>query len=303
MTGPYEGTWGMKSSIFWLCLVLVALPATGWSLDFDSKTVSRSWLNPSTYLTTSLRLDLPSDGSSYTPPLNLNVNLRISPSADLRLGEVEKFKIEARMRRSEKANYHRVEVTFQPDTYYHRYWRDTQTFNVYAKSGKAMEWVNFYVQHTGRIKTGAPATFEKVTVDFTNPSEPFGMTWKDFGFEENGAAATTYKFAIFRATWTSTKLVAKGEVARQDGETQSVTIEQNGPYTQGADEWFKVGQKYWVFLLLKREGTEWYTDNYGAAFDGAFTYKEKEPRLVQPAKTGSIQIFKKRSHFDELYQD
>ena len=280
------------------------MPATAWSLDFDDTTVTRSWKNPSTYLNADLRVDLPNDGGGYTPPLNLNVRIRISPSADLRLGEVERFKIEARVRRSEKADYHRVEVTFQPETYYHRYWRDTQVINVYAKKGeKAYEWVNFYVHHSGRIKTGAPATYENVKVDFTNPSAPFGITWKDFGFEENGSAPTTYKFAIFRATWFSTKLVAKGEVQRQDGEQQAVTIEQDGPYTQEADEWFEVGQKYWVFLLLKREGTQWYSDNYGAAFEGRFTYKEKEPRLVQPAKAGSIEIFKKRSRFDKIYQD
>ncbi len=294
----------MKSRSLLLCFVLFAFPAVSWSLNYDEETVSRSWKNPSTYLSASLRLDLPGDGSSYTPPLNLNVNVRISPSADLRLGEIERFKIEARMRRSEKADYHRIDVTFIPETYYHRYWRETKTINVYAKKDqKAYEWVNFYVNHSGRIKTGAPATYEKVTVDFTTPAKPFGIKWKDYGFTENGSAPTTYKFAIFRASWYSTKMVAKGEIARQEGEEQSVVIEQNGPYTQNADEWFEVGNKYWVFLLLKREGTEFYTNGYGDAFEGAFTYKEKEPRLVVPGKSGSLKVLQKRNKFDEFHQD
>jgi len=287
-----------------LAAAVSMVASTGWAMDWDQQTVSRSWKDQSTYLSTTLRVDLPSSGTGYQAPTTINVNLRIPSDAKLRLGEIERFKVEARVR-SGKAGYQRIEVTFTPETYYYRYWRDTQWVNVYGKDGtdgKGYEWCNFYVNHSGRVKTGAPATVEKVKVDFTTPAEPFTMQWQDFGFAENGSAPTSYKVVIFRSSLFSTKLVAKGVVERVDGDVQSIVIEKNGPFTQGADEWFQTGQKYWVFILVKRTGTEFYSDEFGAAFEGAFTYKAQDKTVVE-GPSGAAQRMHRQNRFDDLYRD
>lgn len=287
---------------FALGLALAFVSAAS-AANFQYGWVTRDWENPDHSLTA--RLSLGSGTSSHW----VYVNLNIGKEAALRLGEVESFRVKADFNESAGGGG-TIQVTVEPDVVYHSYpayqWRTT-----YVSGGTSTSWVYFNFGHNGRIKVGAPPSVKGASVDYTTPENPLKLSFSDFAFAENGSAATQYKFSIWRRGFLGNdKLVARGIVDRTGEGVQAVEVAENGPYREGAEEWFQNGKSYGVYVRVKRTGTEWYADEFGDAFYGTFTWKNKG--TVRCLKACSIEEIRRiemeaeagqQRSFETLYQD
>ena len=205
------------------------------------------------------------------------VTLKITEEAALRRGEHESWVVDGRIYEGQGSNpSHRVWVRVTPEVSFHDYpsvsgtvWAHTTVTHATARFG-----------HDGRVAIGAPATLADAAVDYTTLDEPVTLRFQDYAFEDNGAAATSYKFGFFRKTlFGNAKKVAVGEFAHVDGETQAVSVVEGDGYSADGEEWFQQGRSYYVVVRFRRTGTEHYTDEYGPRFLGEFTWNGSETVL------------------------
>ena len=80
----------------------------------------------------------------------------------------------------------------------------------------------------------------------------------------------------------------------------------DGPFAQGSEVWFEEGNDYVVTLRVKRSGTEWYSEDFGAPFLGRFTWKHGEARDLQllPLEPDQLRNESARGQaFESLHQD
>lgn len=259
---------------------LLALAPTA-QASSDTRWVARDWETPYTEMSTRLWITTPNaDGTEGS--VNVYVYVILTDEAALRVGELEEWRVEGRYWNS--GSNGRVDVTLQPSRYYHSYpGYMTKSVTVW---GSGTQTVYFYVGNGGRIADGAAPSVDQVNVNYTSLDAPWKLRFRDFGFEENGAAPTSYKFSVARrpGLWGDEKLVAAGEVDRAGAETQEIVVEKNGAFTQDGEEWFKEGKTYVVRLRVKRTGTPWYTDAYGDAFAGTFEWNSQSGALTRVAE-------------------
>jgi hypothetical protein len=273
---------------------LLAFTAIAEAGSMDTQWVARDWETPYTQMNTRLWLT-----STEKDSLNVYVSVVLTDEAALRIGETEEWRVRGRVYSSSGQN-HQVEVVLEPSRYYHAYPAYlSRTVSVW---GSGSQYVYFYVGNGGRIQDGAAPSIDKAKVDYTDLESPFTLRFRDFGFEENGSAPTSYQFTVSRlpSLVGSEKLVAKGELARVDAELQEVVVEKGGAFTQGAEEWFKEGKRYAVRVRVKRTGTPWYTDAYGDPFFGTFEWNSHSRTLV-PVQSHGLVEGPREASFERLH--
>ena len=247
----------------------------------DTRWVARDWETPYTQMSTRLWMNTPNaDGTEGS--VSVYVNVILTDEAALRIGEVEEWQIRGQYWQT--GSNGRVDVTLQPSRFYHQY--PTYLTRSVSVWGSGSQTVYFYVGHDGRVEDGAAPSIDQAKVDYTTLDAPWNLSFRDFGFEENGSAATSYQFSVARrpGLWGDEKLVARGEVARTETAKQAIVVEKDGEYTADADEWFKEGKKYVVRVRVKRVGTPWYTDAYGDPFVGVFEWDSQAGALRRVAE-------------------
>jgi hypothetical protein len=218
------------------------------------------------------------DGGSDTLWISVNVNLL--DEAPLHVGEMEEFRIRAEVSYEETASgSHRVDVEIEPTSWYHAYPSYRRRSVTVWGSSSASVWFDF--GHDGRIEGGAAPSFDNVAVNYGPTSQPWDLKFRDIGFEENGAAPTEYAFSVHRSKFFGKdKLVAQGIFPWSNEDLQRVRVFQDGPYREGAEEWFREGEKYLVRLRVRRQGSPWYNDEFGDRFSGSFTWDSGKQALV-----------------------
>lgn len=205
------------------------------------------------------------------------VTLRITDEAALRLGEHESWIVEGRIYEGHGSNpSHRVWIGVTPETSYHDY--PSLSGTVWANG--SFTYANATFGHDGRVENGAPPALDDAGVDYTSIDEPVTLHFRDYAFDDNGAAPTSYKFGFFRKVFFgNAKQVAVGEFDHVDGETQSVTVEDGDAFSADGEEWFREGKTYYVVVRFRRTGSEHYSDEYGPRFLGQFTWNGSETVL------------------------
>lgn len=263
----------------------------------DTRWVARDWETPYTQMSTRLWMNTPNaDGTEGS--VSIYVYVILTDEAALRIGETEEWRVQGRYWQTGSSG--RVDVTLEPSRYYHGYPAyQSRSVSVW---GSGSQTVYFYVGNDGRIEDGAAPSVDQVSADYTTLDAPWNLSFRDFGFEENGSAPTSYQFSVSRrpSLWGKEKLVARGEVDRTETEKQEIVVEKDGAFTQDGVEWFKEGKDYVVRLRVKRTGTPWYTDTYGDPFAGVFEWnsqsgalrKVEERELPDP----------RQAAFDQLHQ-
>lgn len=238
----------------------------------DTRWVARDWETPYTHMSTRLWMT-----DSQNRSVTIWVNVYLSQAADLRVGETEEFRVSGRLD-SFGGNNGRVEVRLEPSRFYHSY--PYSLVRHVSTWGGGSHSVSFYLDHAGRVEDGAAPSVDQVSVDYTDLDSPWKLRFRDFGFEENGSAPTSYQFSVARRQWLGDdKLVARGVIDRADAETQEFVVEKDGAYTSDGDEWFREGKEYVVRLRVRRTGTEWYTDEFGDPFAGVFEWNSQTGAL------------------------
>jgi len=268
--------------LFVAVLLASALPAAQRVTLYDTTECRRDWKKNQMALDAQLRFFV-EGANGANDPLYVNFRIRLKTEAPPRCGEVETFTVQGQVTTGGTGSFHYVRISIEPTVAYYKYPTIGGTVSVASTYGYA----SGEMTHEGRVVVGAPSTVEDASVHYTTPAAPFVLQWRDFAFDECGQAPTAYQFAVYRQRlFASSKLVAKGVVDHVAGDTQTVSVEQNGPYTEGADEWFKDGSTYVVTLRTKRTGTEWYADDFGNAFIGRFTWKNNQAdrEVLAPCK-------------------
>lgn len=291
----------MKSLVSRLLLAgLLALTSHALAGSSDSQWVARDWEHPYTQMSTRLWLTTP-NASGAEASVNIYVYVILTDEAALRIGEAEEWRVRGQYW-GNGGSSGRVDVTLEPSRYYHRY--PSYLSRSVSVWGSGSQTVYFYVGNDGRIEDGAAPSLDQAKVDYTDLDSPFSLSFRDFGFAENGSAPTSYKFSVSRrpSMWGDEKLVAAGEFDHADTEKQAVVVEEDGPYTGDADEWFKEGKRYVVRVRVRRTGTPWYTDAYGDPFVGTFEW-DSQTRRLQPVAARTLERpDPRRGAFRRLHQ-
>lgn len=282
-----------------LLLAALVVPA---AMAQDSTFVSRSWKNENAPMTASLSVQVPvtqvgPNGQTQVVYESrwVQVAVRVGSPAPLRLGEVEFFRVSVYTNGGYSPT---INVHVDPDLVYHSYRGEFASTSGFG--GPA----HLYLYHNGRIKNVPPATFTKVSAEFTTPDAPFTLGFEDFAVAENADAATRYAFTIKRAVFLgSDKLVASGEIAAPAEGRPAVVITPGCPFTQGAAEYFKDGKKYRVGLSLLRAGSAFYVDRFSPAATFEFTWKKGGVHELRRVDAHDVRSRIRRQKFEDLHRD
>lgn len=281
---------------FALALAMIGPAAAG---IIDSVTIDREWTNPWSRARARLFFTT-TDEAGQENVVYLYVTLRLHEEAELRHGEVERWRVRGQIFEGTDGR-HRVWVNVDPVVGYHDYPR--LAGNVFTHS--VVNHANADFGHDGRIQTGAPATIDQGDVDHSSLDAPVALRFRDFGFEANDSAPTEYAFAFYRRRlWGDEPVVARGVFPHQDAELQEVVIEKDGEYASQGTEWFRAGREYWVVVKVKRTGTPWYTDEFGYRFLGLFEWSNEEGPRLRTADAADLGDAPRavREAFDRLHQ-
>ena len=286
-------------------LLLISSATTALAQERNYKIVSRSWKETGTGpISTVLPVMIPiletgPDGNPVTTIETrfINVAIYIDTPAPLRKGEVETFKlVGAATGNPQSPN---VLIGIESSSVFHHYGQAVDTIGPSAGSAQLR------LTHTGRVPNTPPATFNNVVVDFTTPAEPFKFSFFDFALVDNQEGTTTYEFVIKRSRWFGAdKLVAKGEISQPEhGGLSSVAITEGCPYTEGADEYFEAGRKYYILLRLKRAENSYYTDEFSEETKFTFVFKDSYVGPLDPSLATTEKAKDKQKRFGHLHKD
>ncbi|MBI4869926.1 MAG: hypothetical protein HY816_23540 [Candidatus Wallbacteria bacterium] len=276
----------MKKALLASALVALglatALSAATTAKSWEHRTVKREWrfqYSPVTadmHMWLTKRVRLP-NGQYRDEQFSawLKVDLRFG-MAPLRAGEIEEFDVEARdmgMSGDDPIVY--IEV--RPRDGYYYYFPQRQSLVV---RNAGMSWVNVNMYPSGRVRAPAPATVDQMTVDLTTPDAPVTFKWRDYGVSDNPGATAEYRFRVGRTRGLAPDVVvAQGEL----GTASTVTLTRDSAFAQGNPEWFQDGQKYRLVIWMRRKGSDAYSEEYGQAEWGTFTFKPGGVMLQAPA--------------------
>ncbi|MBI3893043.1 MAG: hypothetical protein HY303_16115 [Candidatus Wallbacteria bacterium] len=265
----------------WTAITLAATPAVSVKA-WDQKTVQREWRFQYSPVTADMnmwlthRVRLPNGQyRDETFSAWIKVDLRFG-MAPLRAGEVEQFDVEARdmgMSGDDPVVY----VQVRPRDSYYYYFPQQQSL-VVRNGGISYVYLNMYA--SGRLRMPAPATVDHLSAAFTTPTSPVTFKWQDYGAQDNPGSVAEYRFRVGRITgpFSNDAVVAQGEL----GAASTVTLTSGGQYTQGATEWFQDGKKYRLVVWMRRKNSDAYTEDYGQAEWGSFTFSHGSGMLQAP---------------------
>lgn len=298
----------MKKMVQGVLVVLAALAVVTVAqavVLYDTVDVSRDWKGQQSKLYARLRFmvqDQAQPGqSSIDQPLYLDLSLRLAAEAPLRTGEVETFRVSGRIVTGGTGSFHQIYVVVEPAVAYYDY--ETISGYVSASGGMSTAYASGKLVHKGHVRTGAAPAVGDPKVAYTTPAQPLTLSFADLAYDECGAVPTAYQFTFKKSTlFTTPPLVAKGEFPYVAGERQSVTIEKDGPFTQGAEAWFQDGSTYWVLIRFKRTGTEPYTDEFGAPFIARFTWKNGRAADLEVLPSVPTRDEVREQAFDRLHR-
>ena len=281
-------------------LALVALLPTVATADYTY--VSRNWQNQNEVMSASLTVSVPvithdAQGNPVTTHQTkwVHARIRLGQEAPLRKGEVEHFRVSAYA--SGTGHSATIHVHVDPDLVYHSYRGAWATSH-----GGGHTYLRLF--HNGRIKNLPPATFDNVTVNFTDVNAPFTMTFDDFAYEDNADAIAHYAFEIKRDVFLfPDKLVAKGEIARPAQGQPTVIISKGCPFTADADEYFKAGKTYLLYLKVLREGSQYYSDKWSEEARFKFKWKKSGAISLQRIDIETPRVKVRNEKFRSLHRD
>ena len=289
-----------------LVALLLAVGADCASAQFKNfKTVKRSWKETgSGPISTVLAVMIPilesdADGNPVTTIETrfINVAIYLDTPAPLRKGEIETFKLAGAATGNPQSPD--LLIAIESDRVYHHYGQAVDTIGSSAGSAE------LHLTHTGRIPSTPPAAFNNVVVDFTTPAEPFKFKFFDFALVDNMEATSSYEFVIKRSRWFgSDKLVAKGEIAQPEhGGLSAVEITEGCPFTDGADEYFQSGRKYYILLRVKRSESQFYTDEFSEEMKFPFVFKDSYVGDLDPDLASTNKGQGQQKTFNRLHKD
>ena len=281
-------------------LALLALLPTLATADYTY--VSRTWQNQNEVMSASLTVSVPvithdAQGNPVTTHQTkwVHARIRLGQEAPLRKGEVEHFRVSAYA--SGTGHSATIHVHVDPDLVYHSYRGAWGTSH-----GGGHTYLRLF--HNGRIKNLPPATFENVTVNFTDINAPFKMTFDDFAYDDNAQAIAHYAFEIKRDVFLfPDKLVAKGEIARPEQGQPTVTITKGCPFTADADEYFKAGKTYLLNLKVLREGSQYYADKWSEEARFKFKWKKSGAISLERIDIETPRVKVRNEKFRSLHRD
>ena len=286
-------------------LLLISSATSALAQERNYKIVSRSWKETgSGPISTVLPVMVPiletdQNGNPVTTIETrfINVAIHIDTPAPLRKGEVETFKLVGAATGNPQSPD--LLIGIESSNVFHHYGQAVDTLGPNASSAQLR------LTHTGRVPNTAPGTFNNVVVDFTTPAEPFKFSFFDFALIDNQDSTTTYEFEIKRSRWFGAdKLVAKGEINQPEhGGLSSVEITEGCPYTEGAEEYFQAGRKYYILLRLKRNESPYYTDEYSEDMKFKFVFKDSYVGDLEPSLANTEKAKDQQKRFGHLHKD
>lgn len=267
--------------------------------SWERATLRRDWRNPYGPMTANMSLWLTRrvrqpNGSyreeRFTAWLRLDVRLNF---AQLRAGEEEEFEVHARDY-GFSGDDPIVNLDLRPiRTYYYYY---PQQRNIVVRNTGSV-WETLYAQAGPRMRVGAPATVDKMSVSLTQPTSPVTFSWRDYGAQDNPGATTEYRFRVGRAkTFGNDVVVAEGEL----GSNAGVVLTPDSPYAQGHAEYFQQGEKYRLVVWMRRKGSDVYSEEWGPAEWGTFTFRQGTGSLAAGA-LATIPL-PRQERFEALYR-